>query len=455
MEMTKDQKGGARNDAGVWGSVALPANAGYNHRKGILLYGIAERDEMMEADSIVVAQGLLKTFALLFFVGVVAGKLADILQVPDVVLFLFAGMLVGPPGLEWIDVATGSVANQLFLILGAAFLLFHGGTSVRLTVLKEVWLTVLLLATVAVVVMIVVVGYTAQPVLGIGLLSALLLAAVLSSTDPATLVPIFLSIKVRDRVSQTVLTESAFNDATGAIATFAILGVIATGHLDPAALTVRFLIMSLGGILIGAVCGLFGGYIITHRSGHFFSDYAQALVLPIVIASYMAAEHFGASGFMAVFVTGLVYGNLDLLGWKMLDSGHDDMHGFINSSSLLLRMTIFMLLGTHVEFSVLKEYWRAGLIIVAVFMFLARPLAVLCCTLPDRRAKWEKKEILFMFWTRETGVIPAALSGMIVGLRVPDAEVIAAVTFMAILATLAVQASSTRWLAAKLDLLEK
>ena len=87
-------------------------------------------------------------------------------------------------------------------------------------------------------------------------------------------------------------------------------------------------------------------------------------------------------------------------------------------------------------------------------MLVARPIAVLACTLPDRRARWEKNEILFMFWTRETGVIPAALSGMLIGMNVPYANVIAAVTFMAILATLVIQASTTKWLAAKLGLSE-
>jgi cell volume regulation protein A len=88
-------------------------------------------------------------------------------------------------------------------------------------------------------------------------------------------------------------------------------------------------------------------------------------------------------------------------------------------------------------------------------MLFARPIAVLACVLPDRRARWERNEILFMFWTRETGVIPAALSGMLIGMKVPYADVIAAITFMAILATLIIQASTTRWLAAKLGLLEE
>jgi cell volume regulation protein A len=91
---------------------------------------------------------------------------------------------------------------------------------------------------------------------------------------------------------------------------------------------------------------------------------------------------------------------------------------------------------------------------VFMFMFIARPVSVLCCTLPDVKAKWKWNEILFMFWTRETGVIPAAISGLLVGAKAPYADVIASITFMSILFTILIQASTTKWLAGKLKLLE-
>jgi cell volume regulation protein A len=92
--------------------------------------------------------------------------------------------------------------------------------------------------------------------------------------------------------------------------------------------------------------------------------------------------------------------------------------------------------------------------VVIVFMLLARPAAVFLCALPDRRARWSAKELLFMCWTRETGVIPAALAGLLVGMNAPGAQVIASVTFIAILMTILIQAPTTRWLARKLDLLQ-
>jgi len=90
---------------------------------------------------------------------------------------------------------------------------------------------------------------------------------------------------------------------------------------------------------------------------------------------------------------------------------------------------------------------------VLIFIFAVRPITVFACALPDRRARWSLKELLFMCWTRETGVIPGALAGILIGMRAPGAEVIASVTFLVILITILLQATTTRWLAGKLGLL--
>jgi cell volume regulation protein A len=78
---------------------------------------------------------------------------------------------------------------------------------------------------------------------------------------------------------------------------------------------------------------------------------------------------------------------------------------------------------------------------------------VFLCALPDRRAQWTLKELLFMCWTRETGVIPGALAGLLLGMKAPGAEMIASITFIAILMTILIQATTTKWLAKKLGLL--
>jgi cell volume regulation protein A len=160
-----------------------------------------------------------------------------------------------------------------------------------------------------------------------------------------------------------------------------------------------------------------------------------------------------ASGFMAVFVFGIMLGNQESLGFERLK--HDDviLEDFIMTTSLIMRMFIFILLGAQVDFGLMNQYLLGGAAVVAVFMLVARPVTVFLCALPDRRAKWSFKEMLFMCWTRETGVIPGALAGILVGMKAPGAQIIASVTFIAILMTILIQATTTKWLAKKLDLL--
>src|SRR5689334_2140047 len=165
-------------------------------------------------------------------------------------------MAVGPGALGVVHIGAGSVANQLLLLFGSCYILFDGGASLRLRVLKEVWITIAVLATVGVVITAAITALAAQWALGMPFMSALLLGAAIASTDPATLVPIFRQIRIRERVAQTVMSESAFNDATGAIMTFAVLGIAAgTSEFSLSASLADLARQSAIGIGAGAVLG--------------------------------------------------------------------------------------------------------------------------------------------------------------------------------------------------------
>src|SRR5262249_49101700 len=119
------------------------------------------------------------------------------------------------------------------------------------------------------------------------------------------------------------------------------------------------------------------------------------------------------------------------------------------------RLFIFLLLGAQFNFALMNQYLVGGIVVVMVFMLIARPVTVFICAPPDRRARWSLNEILFMCWTRETGVIPAALAGLLLGMKAPGAEAIASITFIAILMTILIQAPTTEWLGRRLGLLEE
>lgn len=410
----------------------------------------------MESANIVVAKHLLGVLSVVLAAGIGGGVIAKAVRMPDVALFLLVGLLLGPSALGWVDISASSSVNQIILIFGSCYILFDGGASLRFSVLKEVWITIAILSTVGVLITAVVTAVSAQWLLGITPIVALLLGSAIASTDPATLVPIFKQVKIRDRVAQTVMSESAFNDAMGAILTFAVLSVLQGQGGFELSRSLSDLLMQAGiGVLVGGVTGYITSFVIGHPKYPFLASFAPALTLMAVFGAYLGADDFGASGFMAVFVYGLMIGNKDVFGFKLGDAMAIKMESFAEQVALIMRLLIFALLGTQVDFHLMAQYWLPGLGVAFVFIFVARPLTVFLCALPDRRAQWQFKEMLFMCWTRETGVIPAALSGLLIGLHAPGADVIAAVTFIAILTTILLQATTTRWLADKLGLLEE
>jgi len=411
---------------------------------------------MEQSPAILHAKELLFLLGMILGVGMLTGFIARLLKVPDVVMFLLAGMALGGAGLGVIDVKVDSTLNQLLLIFGSCYILFDGGASVRLNVLKGVWPTLVSLATFGVLISAVVTAVAAQYFLHLPFIFAMLLGAVIASTDPATLVPVFRQVKIRAKVAQTVMSESAFNDAMGAILTFAVLGVALSGGSFSISQNILSLLQqSLLGIVGGAILGYLAAMFIAHEKYSFLAEYAPIVTIMSVAAAYLSVDNLHASGFMAVFVFGMVLGNKDLLGFKMEENEESKLEDFILTTSLIMRIFIFVLLGSQVNFALLQQYFWPALAVVIVFMLIARPLTVFTCALPDRRAKWTIQELLFMCWTRETGVIPGALAGILVGMKVQYSDVIASVTFMAILLTILLQATTTKWLAAKLDLLEE
>ncbi len=182
-------------------------------------------------------------------------------------------------------------------------------------------------------------------------------------------------------------------------------------------------------------------------------EYAPVVTLMAVVGAYLGADGFQSSGFMAVFVFGIVLGNKDAFGFEMAAGEARRLDEYVATTAFLMRSFIFILLGAQVDFGLMNRYLLGGVLVVVVFMLVARPLTVFLCAWPDRRAKWSLRELLFMCWTRETGVIPAALAGLLVGMNAPGAQMIASVTFIAILMTILIQATTTKWLARRLGLL--
>ena len=410
---------------------------------------------MEESIQTIQSNTLLIIFAVVALTGIICSKISYILKIPDIVLYLIAGIIIGPSVLEFINTSNYQVENQIILTFGSAFILYLGGKEISLKVLKDVKVTVFLLSSIGVLVCTLIVSKVVSLSFGVPFLTSLLSGAIIASTDPATLVPIFNQTSIKDKIKQTIISESAFNDATGAILTSAVLTIILSGKFSFIENIYELSIMVVVGVVIGVVTGIILLHLINDKPYGIFKDFAPIISILSVIIAYEVATKLGGSGYMACFIVGIINRNKKNFRVWLSQKSYDADYYVAETLGTICRMSIFIILGSQVDLSMLGKYFVPSLLVVLSLMFIARPICVILCTVFDRKAKWNKKEILFMMWVRETGVIPAALCGIISTMNVPNNEIISSIVFMTILITIIIQGSTTKIIAKKLGVLEE
>jgi potassium/hydrogen antiporter len=383
--------------------------------------------------------------------GIAISRLFQRIQVPDVIGLLGFGLVLGPSGLGLSPFRFDSLGTQILITAGAAYILLRGGMSVDHAIVRPVWLTILLLATIGVLVTAAITAVPASILFGVTPVAGLLIAAVIASTDPATLIPILERIHLKPRVRQALVTESALNDATGAILTLTVLTALLGHTASPAAFVLQFVWLVALGFAIGVAIGVLAAWLCTENS--WLERERGLVILGAAIASYGVAEAVGGSGFMASFVAGVVLGALGRSKSFRPASMHLQYSDhYLDVSTDLFRILVFALLGSSIDMSRLAPQLPVVLIVVLVFITVARPVAVLVCALPDRRAHWSWQELTFLSWSRQTGVVPAVLVGILASLHSPYIAEISAVTTVAILLTIVIQGATAGWAARRLHL---
>jgi cell volume regulation protein A len=397
---------------------------------------------------------VILTLSLLLVAGLVARLLATLFRAPEIVFLLGLGALLGPSAIDVLDVPLDSLAAQLVFTLGVSSILFYGGLNLSLEILRRVWVSLGLLAVVGVIVTAVITGAAAAAVFGLPFEQGLLIGAVLSPTDPAILIPLFVGSQLRPKVAQTVVAESAFNDPTGAVLALAVAGALLSGQnslTGPAGDFVGQLALSTAG---GVIAGVVLSAAISSRRTGIWRESAAIAFLAVVGMSYVSLDFAGGSGYLGAFLAGLIVGNMRLLGLSMHDEHERDLLIASRSLADIVTIFVFVLVGANLPFGKIGDEILPGLAVVAVLLLVARPVTVAICMLPDRRSRWSRAELAFVCWTRETGVVPAALVGVLAALAVPNGDLLASVVALAILVTLLVQAVPAPWLARRLGLLE-
>jgi NhaP-type Na+/H+ or K+/H+ antiporter len=389
--------------------------------------------------------GLLAATAAVLCVAIGALAASEWLHLPEVVMCLLGGVLIGPRMLGFVNPAAHLPWVRDFFILGVCLVLYEGGRTLRVPVLKRVGVSVAMLATVGVVVTSVLIAAWSQAWWHIGWPLSLILGGALASTDPAVLIPLADRLRLPDLLRETLVAEAALNDVFSALLVFEGMHLLASsspswgGGLD-------FLAIQFGvGLGAGVAAGLLFRFFVIHERFGFLSRYAVLLGFVVALAAFESAHEFSGSGFLAVFVAGLISGGS---GNARTGLRQQEMEHFGATTLTVVRLALFILLGALAS-TLLPELWaHAGSLLLLGFllMFLIRPMVVWLTAAWDPRARWRARELWFLSWVRETGVVPASLAGLWLASGLPHAPRMAATVFAVIILTIVVQVpTSALW----------
>lgn len=364
---------------------------------------------------------------------------------PLLFLFLAIGLLSGTDGLG-IDFDNAGVAYFVGS-LALAVILFDSGFGTPLGALRQAAAPALTLATIGVALTTTVFGLAAYYVTHLSWLESLLLGAAVASTDAAAV--FFLlragNLQLRDRVRSTLEIESGTNDPIAIFLTITLVEVIAAGANPEAdVLLADIAIGFIEHMALGAAVGLAGGYLIVRLIEKLGLDQSllPIFVLTLSMTVFAAAGASGGSGFLAVYLAGLVAGNSRVRGQSALKR-------FQGGITWLAQIIMFLVLGLYATPSEFPAILLPALILGLFLIFVARPIAVWLCLLPYRLPR---NETAFVSWVGLRGAVSIllALTPVLGGLE--HGRMIFDIAFIIVLVSLVVQGWTVGPLAHRLGL---
>jgi potassium/hydrogen antiporter len=372
---------------------------------------------------------LLLVGAVLVLIGIASSKFSTRIGLPVLVLFLGVGMLAGEEGLGGIAFDNYALAHGIGTI-ALAIILFDGGLRTTRRSFRAVFGPAVTLATVGVLFTSALTGLAAAWLLGISILQGLLIGSIVGSTDAAAVFAVLRGrgVNLRKRLSATLEVESGSNDPMAVFLTVGILEIL-LGEMSFGPALVGFFALQ---VTVGIAAGLLVG-----RAGVFTINKVQLdagglypiLVAAIGLLTFGVAASLGGSGFLAVYLAGLVIGNERIVFQRGILLFHD-------GAAWLAQIVMFVLLGLLVFPSQLVEVAWDGLIVAVVLIFIARPVAV-GLLLPW--FGYTVREVAFVSWVGLKGAVPIVLATYPLMLGLPGAALLFHVVFFAVLVSAVLQ----------------
>lgn len=380
--------------------------------------------------------------SLLVLAGILSSLIALRFGAPLLLVFLLVGMLAGeggPGGLKFDDVGVAYTVGSIAL----ALILFDGGLRTRFNTFRNVLGPSVMLATVGVLITTLVLAPVAKFVLGVGWLQALLMGAVVASTDAAAV--FFLinarGLRLRPRVRAVLEVESGTNDPFAVFMALLLVEMLMVGDQSwsKAAMTLT------RDAVLGCIIGFVGGQVITWVLNRL--NLAQGLHAPFVAVSALVVFAFAnalhSSGYLAVYLAGLVVGN-------QRTRAHNSVVVFLDAVTWLAQIVMFVLLGLLAWPHRLADSFIGAIVIAVVLMLVARPVAVFLCLAPFR-FPWREK--MFISWVGLRGAVAIFLASIPMLVGMPAAYLFFDVAFVVVLLSLLVQGWTVALSARKLGIL--
>lgn len=378
--------------------------------------------------------------ALMLVISIVLSPLSSRVGMPVLLIFLVVGMLMGEDGIGGIEFDNFELA---FLVANLALgvILLDGGMRTRVETFRVGLRPALVLATVGVALTAGGAAIVAWWVFDLHWLMALLIGAIISSTDAAAVFSLLQGrgLNLNERVSATLEIESGSNDPMAIFLTLMLVTLIAS-HEEHALL--QGLLMLVQQFGIGTVAGVIGGFLVVQLANRIrlTPPLYPLLVAAGGIAVFSATNFLGGSGFLAIYLAGVVIGNRRVKMMPMILQVHDGL-------AWLAQLCLFLILGLLVNPSDLIPLAGAGLVLALTLIFIIRPAAVLLLLWPFG---FNRRELGFISWVGLRGAVPIVLALFPVIAGLPDAQLVFHAAFFIVLVSLLVQGTTmtplARWL---------
>ncbi len=381
---------------------------------------------------------LLLICSLVLLIAVAAVRISSRSGLPSLLLYLGIGIAIGQDGIfnvKFNDAELTQVIGYAALVV----ILAEGGLGTKWKEIKPALPAAVVLSLVGVAVSVGVTAAGAHYLVGLEWRQALIIGAVVSSTDAAAVFSVLRKVPLPSRITGVLEAESGFNDAPVVIL---VVAFSTPGPVDSWYLLVGKIALELAiGASIGLAVGWLGSYGLRHVALPASGLYPIA-VMAIAVSAYAAGAMAHGSGFLAVYLASMVLGNAKLPHWPAT-------RGFADGLGWIAQIGMFVLLGLLVTpHNLAADFWPA-VIIGLVLTMVARPLEVLLSLLPFRMP-WQEKAL--MSWAGLRGAVPIILATIPMVSGVDGSEKVFNIVFILVVVYTLIQGPTLPWLARKLQL---